>query len=94
MGGKEAEALAGEPTRAKMLSLADRIASNFQTMRENIDTANRRIADIDNFNLSKFMCQGVDRWTAAVKQAIQDCEDDLVRECKELARMPSDSSAA
>jgi hypothetical protein len=63
-------------------------------MREKIDTANQRIADIDNFKLAEFMCQGVDRWTAAVKEAIQECEDDVIRECIELAETSSAASAA
>jgi hypothetical protein len=84
---RKSDATAGEGAGAKMLDFADHIASNFATMRQKIDTANQRIADINNFNLAQFMNQGVDRWTAAVQLAIQDCEDELIKGCKELAKM-------
>lgn len=77
-----------------MLEFAARITSSFAAMREKIDTANQRIADIDNFKLADFMCQGVDRWTTAVQEAIQECEDDVTRECMELAETSLGPSTA
>jgi hypothetical protein len=56
-------------------------------MRQNIDDANQRIADINNFKLADFMDQGVHRWTMAVQQAVQDCENELITECEKLYRM-------
>jgi hypothetical protein len=62
----------------------NRIRFHFRTMREKIDTANRRMSDINNFKLAEFMGQGIDRWTTDVKQAIEECEDAMVRDYNEM----------
>jgi hypothetical protein len=76
-----------------MLGFVARITSNFGIMQDKIDTANKRIADIYNYKLIDFMGQGIDKWTLDIHQAMTDCENDLVAECKELAKSLLDSSA-
>lgn len=66
------------------ISFTTCIASNFETLRRKIADANARIADIDNFKLAEFMCQGVDRWNAAIHEAILECEDGILQDFKEL----------
>jgi hypothetical protein len=74
------------------LSFVARINFNVGAMRERIDTANKRISDIDNFKLSDFMLQGIDQWTADVKNATRECENNLIAECKDLAKSFLDPS--
>jgi hypothetical protein len=85
---KPAKPRNGAAVKARRIAeLAASIAADFSTVREKIDAANRRIADINNFNLADFMRQGVERWTAVVNEAIQECEDNVTRQCMELARI-------
>jgi hypothetical protein len=77
-----------------MLGFVTRITSNFGIMQDKIDTANKRIVDIYNYKLIDFMGQGIDEWTLGIHQAMMDCENDLIAECKELANSLLGSSAA
>ena len=83
---KDVEALTREAAGLKILGFVARIISNVGVMRDRIDTANKRISDIDNFKLSDFMLQGIDQWTADVQKATRECEDNLIADCKDLAK--------
>lgn len=71
----------------------NRIRSHFDVMREKIDSANKRMSDINDFKLADFMGHSIEKWTMDVKQAIQECEVAMVKDYNDLVAGSFDPSS-